>query len=156
MVRYINYATTRVCVLSSFSLCARVSKRRDLNLPYVYLTQFFTLSYKRLRDVTRAYIRRCAQKSRQKLDAHTHTRAKWFSNTFRLTYGRICNGKNRGELVECRLCLEDTNMPCQLVSRIVLLIIEQLIIFSCSIGVDDTFCCSKVEEKGIASATQEY
>lgn len=31
-----------------------------------------------------------------------------FSNNFCLIYETIFNGKNKGELVECRLCLEDT------------------------------------------------
>lgn len=90
-------------------------------------------------------------KNCEKLD----TRQK-FSNSFCLIYEPICSGKNKGELVECRLCLEDTNMPCQLVSRVVLLIIEQLIIFSCPIGVDGKLCCSKVERYSLLHKATEF
>lgn len=80
-----------------------------------------------------------------------HT-VKW---KFCLIYETICNGKNKGELVECRLCLEDT-MPCQLVSQIILLIMNNIIIFSCPIDVDGTFCCSKVKYSLLLKVTEYF
>lgn len=90
-------------------------------------------------------------KCREKLDTRDE-----FSNSFCLIYETIFNGKNKRELVECRPVFRGYHMPCQLVSRVVLLIIEQLIIFSCPIGVDDTFCCSKVERYSLLLKATEF
>lgn len=79
------------CQVSS---CKRTTRFIEQNLSCLRnFVHFFTVQMSQIRDR--------AQES--KLD----TRLK----NFYLIY-EICNGKNKGELVECRLCLEDTMPAC--------------------------------------------
>lgn len=62
----------------------------------------FNFSYNFLQTIV-AVMRDAMHKNCEKLGTRDE-----FSNSFCLIYETIFNGKNKGELVECRLCLEDT------------------------------------------------
>lgn len=94
MLRYINYASTNV--LSSF-----VTKRGRTTYWICHML-FNVISYNFLRMII-AVMWDVMHKNCEKLGTQEK-----FSNNFCLIYETISNGKNKGELVECRLCLEDT------------------------------------------------
>lgn len=87
----------------------------------------------------------CDRAQESKLD----TRLK----NFYLIY-EIYASKNKGELVECRLCLEDT-MPACFTNYIIDSEQYDYFLLSC-IGVDSTFCCSKVKYSLLLKVTEFF
>lgn len=75
---------------------------------------------------------------------------------FYLIYKTICNGKKKGELVECRLCLEDTICHASLFHKLYYSLKMITYIFSCPVGVDNTFCCSKVKYSLLFKVTEFF